>query len=66
MGKIECSTLVQKTWVQSEIKSYQKTQKMILVSSLLNTKHYKVRNKGKWHNPGKEVASSSTPRCFSL
>ena len=41
-----------------------KTQKMILVASLLNTQHYKVRIKGKWSNPGKEVAPSQTPRLM--
>ena len=43
----------------------QKTQKMVLDSSLLNSQHYKVRIKDKWSNPEKEVAPSPTPRCCS-
>ena len=35
------------TGVQSQVKSYQKTQKMALDASLLNTQHYKVWIKGK-------------------
>ena len=36
----------------------QKTQKMVLAATLLNTQHYKVRIKVKWSNPGKRVAPS--------
>ena len=39
-----------------------KTQKMVL-DAFLNTQRYKVRIKGKWINPGIEVATSPTPRC---
>ena len=42
-----------------------KTQKRYLYASLLNTQHYKVRIKSKWSNPGRGVASSTTPRCRS-
>ena len=35
-----------------------KTQKMVFDTSLLTTKHYKIRIKGKWSNPGKEDAPS--------
>ena len=35
------------TWVQSQVKSYQKTQKMVLDASLLNTQHHKVQIKSK-------------------
>ena len=34
-----------------------KTQKMVHDTSLLNTQHYKVRNKVKWSNAGKVLAS---------
>ena len=40
-----------------------KTQKMVLDSVALNTKHYKVRIKVKWSNPGNGVLPSPTPRC---
>ena len=42
-----------------------KNNKMVLDASLLNTQHYKLRIKGKWSNPRKGVAPSSTPRRSS-
>ena len=42
-----------------------KTQKMVLDASLLNTQHYKVRIRGKWSHPEKEVALSAIHRCYS-
>ena len=45
----------------------QKTLKMVLDTSLLNTQEYKVHIKGKveWSNPGKGVVPSPTPQCSS-
>ena len=40
-----------------------KIQKVVLDASLLSTHHYKVRDMGKWSNPGKEVPPSPTSRC---
>ena len=40
-------------------------KKKVLDASLFNTQHYKVWIKGKWRNPGKRVAPSSTPWCSS-
>ena len=45
--RLECSPMARKTWVQSQVESYQKTLKMVLDTTLLNTQHYKVRFKGK-------------------
>ena len=42
----------------------QKTQKMVLDASLLNTQLYKVRIKDKCRNLGKGVAPSTTPQCI--
>ena len=42
-----------------------KTLKMVLDTSLLNTQQYKVRIKGKWSNPEKNLAPSPTFRCSS-
>ena len=39
--------MVWENWVQSQVKSYQKTQKMVLDAALLNTQHNKVTIKGK-------------------
>ena len=44
---LECSPMARETWVQSQVESYQKTLKMVLDTTLLNTQHYKVRFKGK-------------------
>ena len=50
------------SWVQSQVKSY---QKMVLDASLVNTQHYKIYIKGKWSNPENGVAPSPTPWCSS-
>ena len=42
-----CSPMVRETWVLSHVESYQKTFKILLDTSLLNTQQYKVRIKGK-------------------
>ena len=34
---------------------------MVLDAYLLNTQHYKVRNKRKWSIPSKGIAASPTP-----
>ena len=41
------SQMVRETGVQSHVASYQKTLKMVLDTSLLNTRQYKVRIEGK-------------------
>ena len=41
----ECLPMARKTWVQTQVKSYQR-QKMVLDTSLLNTQQYNVRIKG--------------------
>ena len=41
-----------------------KTQKMVLVASLLISLR-KVWTNDKWNHPGKGVAPSSRPRCIS-
>ena len=35
------------TGLQSQVESYQNTQKMVLDAALLDTQHYKIRIKGK-------------------
>ena len=46
-GRVERSTMVRETVVQSQVKSYQKLKKMVLDAIMLNTQHYKVGMKGK-------------------
>ena len=48
-------------WVSIPGRVIPKTQKMVLVATLLNTQHYKVRIKSKWSNPGNGVVPSPTP-----
>ena len=43
----ECSSMVQETWVQSLVVSYQRFFNMVRDTSVLNTQQYKVRIKGK-------------------
>ena len=57
---LEYSTNSLRNWGSITGRVISKTQKMVLDASLLNTQHYKVRIKGKWSNPGKGVASSTT------
>ena len=63
--RLECSPMARETWVQSQVESYQKTQKMVLDASLLNTQHYKVRIKGKVEPSREGVAPSPTHWCSS-
>ena len=49
------------TSIQSQFKSYQIPQKIILDATLLNTQHYKIQIKDKWSNPG----SFPIPWCSS-
>ena len=59
---VECLPMVQETGVQSLVKSYQNTQKMVLDAALLNTQHYKVWIKGKVEQP--RGRSSALPYTF--
>ena len=61
---LECSPMVWKTGVQSQVESYQRLKKWYLMPPCL-TQHYKVQIKGKWSYPGKGVAPSLTPQCTS-
>ena len=42
-----------------------KTQKIVLDTSLLNTRHYKVLIKGKWSSSEKGKVPYFTPQCSS-
>ena len=39
--------MARETWVQAQVKSYQRLKKMVLDASLLNTQQYKVGIKSK-------------------
>ena len=57
------SLMVRETWVQSQVESLPKTLKMVIDTSLPNTRQYKVRTEGKVDQSGKGVAPSPTLRC---
>ena len=44
---LECSPMARETWVQSQVESNQRLQKMVLNASSRKTQHYKVPIKGK-------------------
>ena len=54
--------MVQETEIQSQVASCQ-TLKMVLDSSLLNTRQYKVRIKGKVVQSWERGVALPTPRC---
>ena len=57
--------MARKTWVQSQVKSYQRLKKMVLDASLLYTQHYKVWIKGKVEQSREGIAPSHIPWCSS-
>ena len=62
---LECLPMAWETWVQSQVKSYQRLKKTVFDASLLNTSIIKYRSRVKWSNPGKGVAPSPTLWCSS-
>ena len=62
---LECSPMVQKTWVQSQVASYQKLWKWYLIHLCLTLSNIKYVSRVKWSNPGEGVVPSPTPRCCS-
>ena len=63
---LQCSPMDLETGIQSpgRVIPKVKKKKMVLVFSLLNPQHKKVRIEDKWINPGKRVAPSPTP-CWN-
>ena len=62
---VECSPMVRKTWVQSQVASYQDFKKWYLITPCLALNNIRYVSRRKWSNPGKGVAPSPTPRCSS-
>ena len=62
---VESSPMVRKTWVQSQVESYQRLLKWYLIPPCLALSNIRYVSMIKWSNPGKEVAPSPTPRCSS-
>ena len=62
---VECSPMVRKTRVQSQVESYQRLQKWHLIPPCLTLSYIRYVSRVKWSNPGKGVAPFPTPRCSS-
>ena len=57
--------LDRKTWVQSQVESYQRLKKWYLMPPCLTLSIIRYGSWVKWSNPGKGVAPSPTPWCSS-
>ena len=57
------SPMIQETWVQSQVMSYQRLKKWYLIPPCLTFSNIRYVSKVKWSNPGKGVAPFPTPWC---
>ena len=62
---VECSPMVQETWVQSQVVSYQRLEKWYLILPCLTLSNIRYVSRVKWSNPGKGVTPSPTSQCCS-
>ena len=62
---LECSPMAQKTWVQSQVESYQRFKKWYLMLPCLILSIKRCGLRVKRSNPGKGVVPSPTPWCSS-
>ena len=62
---VECSPLVQETWVHSQVESYQNSKKWYLMQPCLTLSIIRYKSRVKCNNPGKGVAPFPTLRCSS-
>ena len=60
-----CSPMVQETWVQSQVESYQRLKKWYLMPSCLTLSIIRYRSRVKWSNAGKGLVPLPTPWCCS-
>ena len=60
---VECSPMVQETWLQSQVASYQRLLKWYLIPPWLTLSNIMYVSRVKWSNPGKRVPPSPTLRC---
>ena len=57
--------MVRETGVQSQVESYQRLKKWLLMPTCLTLSIIRWRSRVKWSNPGNGVTPSPTPRCSS-
>ena len=62
---VECLLMVRKTWVQSQVESYQWLKKWYLMPPCFILSNIRYRSRVRWSNLGKIVAPSPSPRCCS-
>ena len=62
---VECSPMARETWVQFQVKSYQRLKKWYLMPPWLTLSIIRYGSRVKWSNPGKEEAPSPTTWCRS-
>ena len=55
--------MVQETWVQSQVESYQRLKKWYMMPPCLTLSIIRYRSRVKWVNPEKGVGPSLTLRC---
>ena len=64
-SRVECSSMVRETCVQSQFVSYQSLWKWYLITPCLTLSNIRYVSKVRWSNPGKGVTPSTTSRCRS-
>ena len=57
--------MVRETWVQSQVVSYQRLQKLYLIPPCLTLSNIRCLLRVKWSKLGKGIAPSPTPWCSS-
>ena len=62
---LECSSMARETWVQSQVKSYQRLEKSYLMPPCFTLSIIRYGSRVEWSNPEKEVSPSRKPWCSS-
>ena len=63
--RLKCSPMARETWVQSQVKSYQRLKKWYLMPPCLTLSIIRYGSRVNWSNPGKGVAPFPSPWCSS-
>ena len=62
---LDCSSMTQEAWVQSQVESYKRLKKWYLMPPCLTLSIIRCGSRVKWSKPGKRLAPSLTPWCKS-
>ena len=63
---LECSPMAQETWVQSQVKSYQRLKKWYLMPPCLTLSIIRQGSRVKWSNLREGVVPFPTPRVVAI